>query len=294
MIEKDGMSGQFKALRPLQVKQSEILQDLDKFCEQYHIAWCLAYGSALGARRHGGPIPWDDDVDILMTADSYKQFKKMFIEHGNHEKYYLQEKVIVKGMVNDPKIRLNNTTFIEDAVRNMDMHHGIYIDIFILHNVPQTRLCRMLGRCAGIYMDLKTLSNQHYINRRAFIPLMAFLRLFPRDFGMKTALRLEYSFDRKPSNQMMVWCIGAKPYSKDVLFPFRKMNYDGMPMWVPNNIEKYLEITYGDWKKIPDMKSILWHQHAAEWKLDEDFRKYAPNVRDFSDEMGSKDMPTEA
>lgn len=273
---------------PLQQKQLEMLVDLDHFCTEYDIEWCLGYGSVLGARRHGGPIPWDDDVDIIMTAESYERFKTTFQKYGDHNKYYLQEKIIVDGMVNDPKIRMNHTTFIEPQVAHMDMHQGFYIDIFIMHNVPQNGFKFRMGMLAGIYMDLKTLSNQHYTKRKIVGFLMAFLRLFPRDFGMRSALRLEYSFDAHPSDQMMVWCIGSKPWPKDVIFPIRRMDYAGVSLPVPNKVEDYLELCYGSWQQIPDAASISWHQHVSTWSTTEDFRTFLPHVRDFSDEMGSE------
>ena len=87
-----------------------IMVDMDKFFSDYEIDYCLMGGSALGAIRHGGFIPWDDDMDIFMTLDNYEKFRRIFNEKGDKNKYYLQEFGFTDGMITTAKIRLNGTT----------------------------------------------------------------------------------------------------------------------------------------------------------------------------------------
>ena len=119
-------------LKKLQNVILNIACDVDKFCVENHISYCLMGGSALGAKRHGGFIPWDDDLDIYMTPDAYERFRQCFKEKGDHEKYYVQELGASKGKVITAKVRLNNSYFEEEIIKNWHIHHGIYIDIFIL------------------------------------------------------------------------------------------------------------------------------------------------------------------
>ncbi|HCS73664.1 MAG TPA: hypothetical protein DIW17_07305, partial [Clostridiales bacterium] len=83
----------------LQDKILEIAVYIDGFTKRYDLDYCLMGGSALGAKRHGGFIPWDDDLDIFMTPQNYELFRTKFNEYGDKDKYYLQEWGAVDGMV---------------------------------------------------------------------------------------------------------------------------------------------------------------------------------------------------
>jgi lipopolysaccharide cholinephosphotransferase len=273
-------------LEELHRKQLECLLYIDRFCREHEIVYILAYGTALGARRHGGFIPWDDDVDICMPVEDYKRFRELFRKHGDKETYYLQEIGAIDGMCVMPKLRINGTTFIESIFQNRDIHHGIYIDIFLLHGVPPTTLGKKKSILATQYIAIKRLSNNHYKRRKISLPLLAFLRLFPRKFFVRSCLRRMYKFDGVASQE--VFDSGNYPkamfYENHVLFPIQRVPFEGHELCVPNQIEKYLTLTYGDWKKFPSLESIEWAQHSALWRTDEDFRNHVPNVKDYADE----------
>ena len=281
------INNSFNELKPLQKKHLEILEYVQLFCEKNKIEWSLAFGSALGAKRHGGPIPWDDDVDIYMTSENYNRFRNLFKEKGNKNKFYLQERISINGMVIMPKIRLNSTTFIEDTVANLDMHHGIYIDIFILHNAPKSFFCKVYGCLLSFYMNLKILSDKGYKKRKLARPLMWVLSLLPKNFGFNYILTFQYSYDKKDSNELADWFVFSKFIPKEVILPTKPILYDGVFLPGPNKIERYLEIWYGKWREIPNTNDIAWKRHSRNWSISEDFRKFAPNVHNFSDEMGN-------
>ena len=96
----------------LQDKILEIAVYVDRFCEEHGVDYCLMGGSALGAKRHGGFIPWDDDLDIFMTPDQYEKFRGCFRREGDRNRFYLQEWGAVDGMVTISKVRMNGTTYL--------------------------------------------------------------------------------------------------------------------------------------------------------------------------------------
>lgn len=293
--EKTGMTEyneQFQELKQLQQKHCEIIHYLDEFCTENGIEWCLAFGSALGARRHGGPIPWDDDADIYMTAAGYAKFRQLFQEKGDKEHFYLQEFEGIDGMAYTPKLRMNGTTFIEETYKDYDMHHGIFVDIFVLHECPPNQWEKFKGVVATCYLTLKRLSNRNYQKRKIVKPIMWFLRLFPKKFGFETAYKQLYKWDNKPQKKPQKQLVDWELYTgnpkwfvdKDVILPPVRMEYNGYQFCVPHNVERYLEIAYGDWKQIPPMEKIHWAQHAIKWSTTEDFHQFAKNVHDYSDE----------
>ena len=114
----------------------EILVEIDRICRINHINYFLDSGTALGAIRHKGFIPWDDDIDIGMLRKDYKRFIEVAKEQLGDE-FFLQT------IDTDPfynklhaKVRKNNTLFMEDINYNRKMNHGIFIDIFPFDNVP--------------------------------------------------------------------------------------------------------------------------------------------------------------
>ena len=278
----------YSELVPLQEKQLEILSYVKTFCDQYDIKWVLSYGSALGARRHGGHIPWDDDIDISMTSEEYNKFRELFFKYGDQDRFYLQERICVDGMYIMPKLRMNGTTFIEESIKDLDIHHGIYIDIFILHHAPMNPISRLYGFLLNLYLCLKLLSDQGYNKRKAVKPVIILLQLLPKNFGLKYILKFQYKYDCKDSDYLTDWCLLAKFIDKNYIFPTKNLMYDEIEVYVPNQIEKYLELLYGEWQKLPDIENIKWSQHAYKWSASEDFRKYTKNVINFSDEMGAK------
>ena len=123
-------------LEKLHEVELEILVEVDRICRKYGINYFLDSGSALGAIRHKGFIPWDDDIDIGMLRKDYVLFIQV-AEKELAENFFLQTSVTdINYNKLHAKVRKNNTLFIENATSGRDMHQGIFIDIFPFDNVP--------------------------------------------------------------------------------------------------------------------------------------------------------------
>ncbi len=118
-------------LKEIQNCQLEILKDVADFCDKHHINYYLAYGTLLGAVRHKGFIPWDDDVDLLMEYSELRVFKKLFIREMS-EKYFFQDYETDPGYdFLFPKIRKKGTYMpMEYDTDDRKTHKGVWIDIF--------------------------------------------------------------------------------------------------------------------------------------------------------------------
>lgn len=127
-------------LRHLQLVILEIARSIDKLCRDNDIKYFILGGSAIGAIRHKGFIPWDDDFDIIMDYNNYKRFCQVCRSQLNNEKYYFQE-----GEVDWPclfsKVKLRGTTFEEpSAYIDKSGEQGIFVDIFRMENAPSNQL----------------------------------------------------------------------------------------------------------------------------------------------------------
>jgi len=129
-----------KELRDLQLNLLETLKFIDAFCKKHNITYYLIYGSCIGAVRHNGFIPWDDDLDIAMTKDNYDRFCEL-ISKEDTGKYFLQTRETDKYYDLDfAKIRNINTTLIEsEEQKTQNIVLGTYIDIFPLVGVPNKK-----------------------------------------------------------------------------------------------------------------------------------------------------------
>ena len=123
--------------RQLQLTELEILIELDRVCKEENLTYFLEGGTLLGALRHGGFIPWDDDIDVLMPREDYNRLIDVFRE-GKLKGYHLQCIETDPGYWNFfAKLRKNGTTFITKEERYVKSHQGVFIDIFPMEGIEQ-------------------------------------------------------------------------------------------------------------------------------------------------------------
>lgn len=251
-------------------------QYIDNFCEQYQIEYCLMGGSALGAIRHQGFIPWDDDMDIFMTPDNYEKFRSSFLNYGDHDTYYLQEKG-KNGLISSAKLRMNHSTYIEEAYRNLDIHHGVFVDIFILHNCPDSKMKLKWQYYWAKYVIVKGLADRGYKKTGLDGVLLDVMRLFPKHAFIYYALKQLYKY-RGCQTKMLCHFMGharlEKALYKRVYFEkTKKIAFENTFLRIPYFCEDYLKDRWGDYMKMPSMDEIEKCIHATEWS-NESFKGY--------------------
>ena len=254
----------------LQDKMLEIMYNIHDFCVKNGIEYCLMGGSVLGARRHGGFIPWDDDMDIFMTAVNYDKFRKLFNGTKAFPNYHLQEWGLTDGMITIAKVRDSNTTYIESELKNWKINQGIFIDIFILHVAPNNKLLQYRQCFWAKYVVCKSLANKNYVKRRGAVSiLMKLLRMFPEKFLIKYGLKQVYKYQYKNTNYYCNFLgkAGFKKglYKKECFLPYRLAKFETVKLYVPAKIDDFLKCRFGDYMKIPSADRIKWEQHAEFW-----------------------------
>lgn len=123
------------AIKKVREVQIELLDIIDEICKKHNIKYQLFAGTLLGAVRHKGFIPWDDDVDICMMREDYIKFLQVAPNEINNCLYYIQTPYNDKSPFAFTKFRKNNTLFVEQRIDNYNSHQGIFIDIFQFDNV---------------------------------------------------------------------------------------------------------------------------------------------------------------
>ena len=133
-------------LRQLQLIQLEMLVEVDRICRKCNINYNIIAGTLLGAVRHGGYIPWDDDADVAFLRPEYEKFRDACETDLDHEKYYFQDHRNTPGYRwGYGKLRRKGTVFLREHQEHMPYEQGVFIDIFPLDGVPDSYILRCLN-----------------------------------------------------------------------------------------------------------------------------------------------------
>ena len=269
-----------QTVREVQGKILDTMRYIDKLCRDNGIVYYIMGGTALGAVRHGGFIPWDDDLDIFMTPTEYEKFKNVF-EKANNEQFVLQEWKTTPDYLEYAKVRMNGTTFIEEVFKDCkDMHHGIYVDIMILHKVPENKFVQKMVYYKSKYVTLYALSQRNWKPKtKAQRVILGLLKVLPNRWLSKQCYKHIYKYDDlREGFKYCYWITPAK--FKNGLFD---RNFFESPTDIPfedtvllgsERIKEYLEYRYGDYMKLPSEAQQKAAVHAYIYDVEKDYKEY--------------------
>lgn len=272
---------QNKSVRDVQDKILEIMKYIDKLCREHNITYFIMGGTALGAVRHGGFIPWDDDLDIFMTPVEYAKFKRV-LEAEKQNTFVIQEWKTTPNYVEYAKVRMNGTTFIEEVYKDRkDMHHGIYVDIMMLHKCPNDETIEksLYKKCK--YVTLYALSQRNWKPKSIFQKLALIgLNFLPNKWMVKKSYEDIYKYDYTNLNdyRYFYWITPAR-FKQGLFEPCMFENPTEIPfedtkLLCSKEIKKYLEYRYGNYLKLPSIEQQKAAVHAMIWDVNKDYTEY--------------------
>lgn len=238
-------------LRSLQLKELEILLEIDKICRKHHIDYWLDGGTLLGAVRHKGFIPWDDDIDIVMRKEDVPAFRKYAQEE-------LPQWLFYQDSGTDPSIRLPyikvrhlNSYFVEygdDFSR--PYQKGIFVDIFPFVDYPDADRNFARKILKNINKSRAILRVQHYYSVRSFVEFFYF---GAKNIFFSAIWKLICTFKKGDK------CIGnllehngyGKFHDKKVVFPLTEIEFEGHVFPAPNDPHQYCEDLYPNHMQLP-------------------------------------------
>jgi lipopolysaccharide cholinephosphotransferase len=244
-------SSQQQSIGQLHWVISMIAREFDAFCAEHSITYYLMGGTALGAMRHGGFIPWDDDFDVFMDRSNYLKFLETCDIHLDRTKYYLQREDTDEWPLYFSKIRLNDTLYLESADSGRTMHSGVYIDVMCLHNVHSVRVLRSAQYLAARILSAIALARRGYeprspLKRMAigvarmldWKPVKAVLKGIVRHLDGASTELVGHFFGRAPFR--------ATCFPRVYLGTPRRVKFGDMKLPVPDKVEQYLTLRYGE------------------------------------------------
>lgn len=237
-------------LREHQLAMLDLLCEFDRVCQKHNIRYSLFAGSLLGAVRHSGFIPWDDDADVIMTRDQYDRFMIVAKKEIDTEKFFLQREFSDHWPLFFSKLRLNGTSCIERYhPKDLESHRGVYIDIFPLDNLSDNKIKRKLQYYCSKIVIAKSLSKRGYLTdstlKKIFI---AFCKILPLKPIWKFAI------NRKDNNSKLVHSFfgASNKYEKNVFERSwfekeQKIEFENIPFNCICLYDKLLTHLYGDY-----------------------------------------------
>ena len=253
------MNGRLNDLQKCQIK---ILEEIDRVCQLNEIDYFLAYGTCLGAIRHEGFIPWDDDIDICMTIDNLEKFKNCSNDFADN--YFIQtaDSDNEYGLM-IARVRDCNTTLIERSEADRDINHGVFVDVYPLFDCPNNRLKHGILLLHALVYRL-FLYNAPPQNKGKLVTLGAkvLLRLVP-DLLRKKLITYSFNHMRKYRDEEYVTSLyagdGHIRYKKNWFQTVRLISFEYLMMPVPYDAEAYLSAIYGDYMKLPPKEKQCIH-----------------------------------
>ena len=252
-------------LDDLKKTELDILKKFIFVCDKLNINYYLYGGTLIGAVRHQGFIPWDDDIDVCMFREDYNKFIKEGQKYLD-KKYFIQTYETDKGYLNNfAKIRNSNTTFIESSVKDIEMNHGIYIDIFPIdklykYNVLKEKLIHY------------KLYKHYYLEKGRFIQKI-FVRFANLLYNRKTKIQLCKMLDniytkknnfvtKKVINYSGAWGIKRESHLIEDFSKAIDLKFEDIYVKAPIGYKRILTDTYGDYMKLPPEEKRVGHHYS--------------------------------
>ena len=236
-------------LRACQIKQLDILKEIDRVCKEHGIAYWLDGGTLLGAKRHGGFIPWDDDIDIAMGCEDLKRFCQIAPSA-------LPATLFLQTPESDPnngpiiKVRDLNSLYIEHGDDFETAYvKGIYVDIFPFMKHPDVPRSWIKHLHVGLSKSYSILHRKHYYSLRSFAEFFWFGAKYLLYTSLWCLLCACWPSHRY-ANIPIINGYGIT-HQRETVLPLGTIHFEDADFPAPHDADQYLRNIYGDYMQMP-------------------------------------------
>ena len=243
-----------------------ILDEIDRICCENNIPYFLDSGSALGAIRHGGFIPWDDDIDVGMLRENYDRFIQVAKEELS-DRFFLQTTETESEYLGfNAKIRLNGTFFPEKVNEGKNIHQGIFVDVFPFDYISdnknlalfETKISR---RLVSIYLFASQSIKRGHVFKE-FIRKVC--KIIPQRMYRRFCLNFYLRHNEKRTR--MVTCYSYKMNQHKVLHfnlqdmqTVHRVKFENKSYNIMDGYDSYLKTMYGNYMELPPVEKRFIH-----------------------------------
>ena len=254
----------------------ELLNELDAVCAANEIPYVLFAGTLLGAVRHQGFIPWDDDLDVLMMREDYERFLSVAPFSMDPDRFYIQAEFSDHWPMFFSKLRLNHTACIEKFhPKDPEQHQGIYIDVFPCDCALGSNWLRKLQFAASKVVIAKSLYRRGYdTDSAAKKAFMWICRMLPQNpfwnFATAGKSNSEYVHTFLGASSRF----GRSVYRREWFSQRTDVTFEGKEFPAPSGYDALLKTLYGDYMRIPDESERSVKRHAILVDFDHSWEDY--------------------
>lgn len=258
-------------MNQLQQEELNILIEFDSICKKHDIIYTLSSGTLLGAIRHQGFIPWDDDIDVNMSRSEFKRFEAVVKDELNSDFFYQSFETEKDHYHAFPKIRSNKIELVEKSTDYLNINHGVWIDIFPYDNIPDDLTLRnQQKKKVEHYNKLISLFVYTFVTdadtgkKRVIKSIFYQLnRIFYRiNFLLPSLYKKRQKWIEKYNDQnteyanMLVFNFNDDVYKQTlirnaILDDVTTGSFEGHEFLIPKAFDEILESNYGDYMKLP-------------------------------------------
>ena len=253
--------------------QLDILADVADFCDKNGIRYFLSGGTMLGAVRHKGFIPWDDDIDIQMPRPDYNRFIQEYVHPYYEVCCWDKDKsfLCTYTKVSDSRTIINENS-------NFGREIGVNIDIFPVDGLPkgEKEIERTVSKMKALWgfvvcATVRDISQRTLIKKTEITLMRAFYKIFPLQSlftGIAIKNAQKYPFDNSDKVATLVWGYGKREViSHATASEYIQTEFESYRFNIPRNYEDYLSHIYGDYMKLPpESERVYKHEFEAYWK----------------------------
>lgn len=266
-------------LREIQLGELEVLKKLAEICRENNLKYFIAYGTLLGAVRHKGFIPWDDDVDVIMPRDDYNQLVEWCRDHAGELKHFVLKHYSLDKKYIYPIARLCDTRYQVDYKDSIDYGLGLFIDIYPFDgcgdNIKEAK--KIEKSFKNIRACIAVAGNPHFIaSKTAFwrncikIPLYCYAKT--RGINHLLSKLDRCAQKHKYEDSKLVYCTvwGNTNYSveKSIFDDVVYMNFEGFQFPAPAQYDRWLKNIYGDYMAFPPKEDRIAHHCYKAYRKD--------------------------
>lgn len=272
-------------IAPLQDKMLDILKHFISICEQNNLKYCACGGTCIGALRHKGFIPWDDDLDVFMPRPDYEKLWHIY-DNSKEPKFKLCRTTAEKNYHHRVMQMVDvDTTFINKRSQNEDIEHGVYIDIIPLDACPKSPFKRVSQIVNSVLFSIYNIQNLPEFNGGKMIrAAVGFMLKLVKDPNKR--VKIWQKAEMKMINSE--WGSGEKivevttnfkalthPYPAEWFgFCDRIEKFEDTEIVLPNGVEKYLNMFFGDYMQLPPIGDRHPRHNTVLIDLENSYTKY--------------------
>lgn len=257
------MSIEAKTLRKAQLIMLEMLVEFDAICQKHKLQYWLDSGTLLGAVRHKGFIPWDDDIDLSMPVEDYEQFQEIAAKELSSNIFFQTVKTDPSFKFDYIKLRSNKANIVElhEEGRVIEYHQGVFVDIFPMQTLKNTSFHKQFYE--DTFKLIRSVSSvslhtpkgeDHPFIREKLVTALDSLHLGWDEESVKVI------YSAKMPDVAACFDISE-------IFPLKKMDFEGLSFYVPHNPHHYLSEIYSfDYRELPPIDKRLTHAFFMEIK----------------------------